>query len=49
MAYTPEYDTSDMTASIFDGIVVFILTLAAFASLIVIGLIWKMGKKAVKR
>lgn len=48
MAYSPDYDTNDMTASIFDGIVIFIITIGAFASLILIGMLWKAGKKAVR-
>jgi len=49
MAYSPDYDTADMTASIFDGLTGFIITVGAFASLIVIGLLWKLGKKSMKR
>jgi len=49
MAYSPDYDTSDMTSSIFDGLVIFILTIASFSALIVIILIWKMAKKQLPR
>lgn len=45
MTYSADYDTDDMTASIFDGLVVFIITVASFSALIVIGILYKMAKK----
>jgi len=45
MVYSADYSTEDMTASIFDGLVVFIVTIASFSALIVIGLLYKMAKK----
>jgi hypothetical protein len=47
MAYTPDYTQDDLTSSVIDGIVTFVIVLAGFASLIALVFLYKWGKNKV--
>lgn len=48
MAYTPDYTSSDLSASAINTIAVGILTVGTFASILTLGVVFWMAKKVVK-
>jgi len=48
MAYTPDYNTADVTDVVIDSLVIFGITFIGFAGLIAIVMLYKWARKNVR-